>query len=223
MNQIDDLAQLLDDDLVEEYLRENPDFLAKRPHLLNQLDVTQQKHGTVSLVQRQQRIMREKIVTLEDEITSLMAIASQNQRLYQKFAGLFFELLNCVDLHAINNTLNQHFINELELSHVSFKLFKNQSPESLYINRSELDNLLVQRLGRGYHYFGRINQQEQQLLFNHPEPGSVALIALGSDGELGLLAISSDDPNHFHPEMDSLLLMQLTRLIASIVKRLLAE
>ncbi|MGB0898173.1 MAG: DUF484 family protein [Psychrobium sp.] len=223
MNQIDDLAQLLDDGLVEEYLRENPDFLAKRPHLLNQLDVTQQKHGTVSLVQRQQRIMREKIVTLEDEITSLMAIASQNQRLYQKFAGLFFELLNCVDLHAINNTLNQHFINELELSHVSFKLFKNQSPESLYINRSELDNLLVQRLGRGYHYFGRINQQEQQLLFNHPEPGSVALIALGSDGELGLLAISSDDPNHFHPEMDSLLLMQLTRLIASIVKRLLAE
>ncbi|MGB1298914.1 MAG: DUF484 family protein [Psychrobium sp.] len=223
MNQIDDLAQLLDDDLVEEYLRENPDFLAKRPHLLNQLDVTQQKHGTVSLVQRQQRIMREKIVTLEDEITSLMAIASQNQRLYQKFAGLFFELLNCVDLHAINNTLNQHFINELELTHVSFKLFKNQAPKSLYINRSELDNLLVQRLGRGYHYFGRINQQEQQLLFNHPEPGSVALIALGSDGELGLLAISSDDPNHFHPEMDNLLLMQLTRLIASIVKRLLAE
>jgi len=223
MNQIDDLAQLLDDGLVEEYLRENPDFLAKRPHLLNQLDVTQQKHGTVSLVQRQQRIMREKIVTLEDEITSLMAIASQNQRLYQKFAGLFFELLNCVDLHAINNTLNQHFINELELTHVSFKLFKNQAPEALYINRSELDNLLVQRLGRGYHYFGRINQQEQQLLFNHPEPGSVALIALGSDGELGLLAISSDDPNHFHPEMDNLLLMQLTRLIASIVKRLLAE
>ena len=223
MNQIDDLAQLLDDALVEEYLRENPDFLAKRPHLLNQLDVTQQKHGTVSLVQRQQRIMREKIVTLEDEITSLMAIASQNQRLYQKFAGLFFELLNCVDLHAINNTLNQHFINELELTHVSFKLFKNQAPEALYINRSELDNLLVQRLGRGYHYFGRINQQEQQLLFNHPEPGSVALIALGSDGELGLLAISSDDPNHFHPEMDNLLLMQLTRLIANIVKRLLAE
>jgi len=223
MNQIDDLAQLLDDGLVEEYLRENPDFLAKRPHLLNQLDVTQQEHGTVSLVQRQQRIMREKIVTLEDEITSLMAIASQNQRLYQKFATLFFELLNCADLHAINNTLNQHFINELELTHVSFKLFKNQSPESLYINRSELDNLLVQRLGRGYHYFGRINQQEQQLLFNHPEPGSVALIALGSGGELGLLAISSDDPNHFHPEMDNLLLMQLTRLIASIVKRLLAE
>lgn len=223
MNPIDDLAQLLDDGLVEEYLRENPNFLAKRPHLLKQLDVTQQEQGTVSLVQRQQRIMREKIVSLEDEITSLMAIASQNQRLYQKFATLFFELLNCTDLRGINDTLTQHFINELELTHVSFKLFKSQAPEALYINRSELDNLLVQRLGRGYHYFGRINQQEQQLLFNHPEPGSVALIALGSDGELGLLAISSDDPNHFHPEMDNLLLMQLTRLIASIVKRLLAE
>lgn len=223
MNQIDDLAQLLDDNLVEEYLRENPSFFTKHPHLLNYMEISQQQEGTVSLVQRQQRMMREKIVALEDEITSLMAIAAENQALYKKFAALFFDLLNCDDLLKINDKLNQHFISELGLTHVSFKLFDQHVPAMLYVNRSELDNLLVQRLGRGYHYFGRINQQEQQLLFDHPEPGSVALIALGKSGELGLLAISSEDANHFQPDMDNLLLMQLTRLIASLVQRLLIK
>lgn len=223
MNQIDDLSQLLDDSLIEEYLIENPEFFTKHPALLNTLNVTTAQQGTVSLVQRQQRIMREKIVTLEDEITSLMAMASQNQNLYQKFANLFFELLNCQDLLSIDNILSHHFINELALTHVAFKLYNPNAPSPLAINRSELDNLLVQRLGRGHHYFGRINQQEQHLLFNHPEPGSVALIALGSNGELGLLAISSEDANHFHPEMDNLMLMQLTRLIASVIQRLLPQ
>lgn len=221
MNQIDDLSQLLDDSLVAEYLIENPEFFTKHPALLNKLNVTTTQQGTVSLVQRQQRIMREKIVALEDEITALMSMASQNQHLYQKFANLFFELLNCQDLLAVDSILSHHFIHELALTHVAFKLFNTEAPFPLAINRSELDNLLVQRLGRGHHYFGRINQQEQQLLFNHPEPGSVALIALGRDGDLGLLAISSEDANHFHPEMDNLMLMQLTRLIASIIQRLL--
>jgi len=223
MNQLDDLSTLLDDSLIEEYLIENPNFFTKYPALLNKLNVTTKEQGTVSLVQRQQRIMREKIVTLEDEITSLMSIASQNQRLYQKFSTLFFELLSCQSLIAIDETLAHHFINELALTHVSFMLYASNAPKSLSINRRSLDNLLVQRLGRNFHYFGRINQQEQQLLFNHPEPGSVALIALGSNGDLGLLAISSEDANHFHPDMDNLMLMQLTKLIASVTQRLLPQ
>jgi len=223
MNQLDDLSALLDDSIIAEYLVENPNFFSKHPSLLNKLNVTTKEQGTVSLVQRQQRIMREKIVTLEDEITSLMSIASQNQRLYQKFSTLFFELLNCQSLTTVNDTLTHHFINELALTHVAFKLYDPVAPKSLSINRSTLDNLLVQRLGRTFHYFGRINQQEQQLLFNHPEPGSVALIALGSNGDLGLLAISSEDANHFHPDMDNLMLMQLTKLIANISQRLLSQ
>lgn len=223
MNQIDDLSQLLDDSLIEDYLIENPNFFTKHPALLNKLNITTTEQGTVSLVQRQQRIMREKIVTLEDEITSLMSIASQNQRLYQKFSNLFFELLNCQNLIEIDEKLTHHFVNELELDYVSFKLYSSEVPKSLNINRSDLDNLLVQRLGRGYHYFGRINQQEQNVLFGCPKSGSVALIALGNKGDLGLLSINSNDPNHFHPDMDNLMLMQLTKLISSIALKLIDQ
>lgn len=223
MNQLEDLSQFLDDSLIEDYLLENPNFFTKHPALLNKLNITTEEQGTVSLVQRQQRLMRDKIITLEDEITSLMSMASQNQRLYQQFSTLFFELLNCKDLITFDATLTHHFTNELALSHVSFKLYHPNAPQSLSINRNNLDNLLVQRLGRGYHYFGRINQQEQQLLFNHLESGSVALIALGAHGDLGLLAISSEDPNHFHPDMDNLMLMQLTKLIASVTQQLLPK
>jgi len=122
MNAIDDLSQLLDDSLIEEYLIENPNFFTKHPALLNQLNITTKEQGTLSLVQHQQRIMREKIVTLEHEITSLMSIAAQNQQLYQKFSTLFFDLLNCQSLIDIDNKLTHHFVNELALNYVSFKL-----------------------------------------------------------------------------------------------------
>lgn len=221
MNDIDDLSQVLDQSLIVEYLAQNPQFFVQHPRLLASLNLPAQGHGTISLVQRQQKIMREKIASLEDEITSLMGIATQNQQLYQKFTGLFFRLLNCDTLIELNEQISLCFIEELNLSDVKLKLYADNAPTSLIVKRSELDNLLVQRLDRVNHYFGRINQQEQQLLFQHDLVGSVALIALGKRGELGILAIASEDPNHFHPEMDNLMLMQLCRLISSLINRLL--
>ena len=90
MNQLEDLSQFLDDSLIEDYLSENPNFFTKHPALLNKLNITTQEQGTVSLVQRQQRMMREKIVTLEDEITSLMSIATQKSAFISKVFKLVF-------------------------------------------------------------------------------------------------------------------------------------
>ncbi|NRA60136.1 MAG: DUF484 family protein [Psychrobium sp.] len=220
-NELDELSQVLDQALIVEYLEQNPNFFQQQPQLLASLTLPSHEHGTVSLVQRQQTIMRDKITTLEDEITSLMGIATQNQQLYQQFTRLFFVLLDCHTLAKLEQQISDCFVRKLGLSEVKLKLFTDNAPASLRIKRSELDNLLVQRLDRNEHYFGRINQQEQHLLFEHELVGSVALIALGKHGELGLLAIASNDANHFHPEMDNLMLMQLCRLISSLINRLL--
>jgi len=220
MSQLDELSSLLDESIIAEYLELNPDFFSRHPQLLASLKLPTPHDGTLSLVQRQHSIMRQKIATLEDEITALMGIAAQNQQLYQKFTQLFYQLLNCQTVTQLAQSLSDYFTAQLALDHVALILFSDDAPAGLAQKRQGFENLMVQRLGRHKHYFGRINQQEQQLLFKNTVEGSLALISLGNHGELGLLAIASHDANHFHPEMDNLMLTQLCRLISSLINRL---
>jgi len=221
MSQLDELSSLLDESIIAEYLEQNPDFFSRHLQLLASLNLPTQNDGTLSLVQRQHSVMRQKIATLEDEITALMGIASQNQQLYQKFAQLFYQLLNCHTVEELDQSLREYFTAQLALDNVALIIFSDHAPTGLAHKRQGFENLIVQRLGRHKHYFGRINQQEQQQLFAHTLDGSLALMSLGNHGELGLLAIASHDENHFHPEMDNLMLTQLCRLISSLISRLL--
>jgi len=217
MNNMKQLNALVDETMVAEYLLDNPDFFQRQPELLSQLKLPTAQQGAISLVERQQQLMREKIHNLEDEITALMSIASHNQQLYQKFSKLHNQLLDCEIIEQLASVLYSSFTEQLGLSEVAIKLFHANAPAELHCQRTKLDNIMVQRLDRSHCYFGRINQQEQQLLFGQDVSGSVALISLGKHGEVGLLAIASDDPNHFEPTMDNLMLMQLCRQFSSLV------
>jgi len=220
MSQSDELSELLDDSIIAEYLEQNPQFFHHHPRLLATLNLPAAQDGTVSLVTRQASIMRQKIAALEDEITSLMTMAAQNQQLYLKFSKLFYSLLNCDDINSLSNSLRDYLNQELALDDTQLILFSDNAPSPQ--KRQPYENIMVQRFGRSDHYFGRINQQEQQLLFGQQTEGSIALIGLGKHGQLGLLAIASHDAHHFQPEMDNLMLMQLCRLISSLINRLLA-
>lgn len=207
----------VDQATIVSYLQDNPDFFNHHPQLLAQLKLPTHQAGTLSLVERQQQVMREKVHNLEEEITSLMSIASHNQQLYQQFSNLFFQLLDCENITQLTDTLIEKFTNDLGLSKVEVKLYQPDVPSHLRAQRNQFDNMLIQRLDHSQCYFGRINQQEQSLLFSETFNGSVALIALGKYGEVGLLAVASNDPNHFEPSMDNTMLTQLCRLFANLI------
>ena len=62
----------VDDALIAEYLAENPDFFEHHPQLLQQMRLRHSAQGAVSLVERQQQILRDRVRQLEEEITDLM-------------------------------------------------------------------------------------------------------------------------------------------------------
>jgi len=63
---------------------------------------------------------------------------------------------------------------------------------------------------------GQIRDTQRDYLFGKEtvEIGSVALLPLGPSGSLGLLAIGSADAQHFHPGMNTELLVRIGELIA---------
>ncbi|MDP5190157.1 DUF484 family protein, partial [Rheinheimera baltica] len=73
-------TDLLAAHVVYDYLQDHPEFFQQYPQLLANLRLPHQQRGSVSLVERQLELQREKIQALEDDITRLMSVARQNEQ-----------------------------------------------------------------------------------------------------------------------------------------------
>lgn len=218
----DDLP--LTDELVSSYLQDNPEFFARNSGLITSLRLSDPQRGTVSLVERQQQQLRHKVHSLEDEITQLMSVATHNENLFMLYSDLYLRLIDCQSASELLDCLVQTTTELLSLS--AFKLWLHQSVDIAHDSLSPHDCLGVMqnRLANSDYYFGRLQQSEQQLIFNQNCSGSVVLVKLVHEEQtIGFLAISSDDAHHFDPRMDTLLLSQFKRLVAKLLHQQLAQ
>lgn len=224
MNKQDPLtAERLDDQVIAEYLQENPDFFDRHPALLGQISLHHQQAGSVSLVERQQRMLRSKIAQLEEEITELMGNARRNEMIFRGYSALYIDVLQCKTLRELLNCLQRTFTEQLALPELSLKLFDNDAaiPENCRFTADTHKQLLSKRFADSSIYLGRLPQDEQRLLFPDKTVESVALVLLGRNQELGMLAFGSNDPSHFDPDMDFLLISQLQALLSMVLPAML--
>jgi len=217
--------QRMDDSIIAEYLQENPDFFDRHPALLQQLKVKHATHGAVSLVERQQEVLRARIRGLEDEITELMVNARRNEDIFKHYSALYERLLQCTSLAEVADSLRSTFAEQLQLPALTLKFFDSplDLPEQFTFAADTHKQLLSKRFNEDTMYLGRLTSDEQRLLFPAEAIESVALLLLGERGELGMLAIGSHDASHFEPAMDKLLVSQLQALLSSILPPLLQQ
>lgn len=217
----DDLP--LTEELVVAYLQDNPSFFERNSELLTSLRLSDTQRGTVSLVERQQQQLRQKMHSLEDEITQLMSVASHNENLFSLYNDLYIRLIDCQSAGELLDCLVQATIELLSLSACKLWLNKDVEIQHSALSNNDCLGVMQNRLSNSDYYFGRLQQSEQQLIFNQTCTGSVVLIKLIHDEqELGFLAISSEDAHHFDPRMDTLLLSQFKRLVAKLLQQQLA-
>ena len=215
-----DTNDLITDELIVSYLQDNPDFFLRNPELLNSLRLADQHRGVVSLVERQQQQLRQKVHSLEEEITQLMTIAQHNESLFSLYNDLYLCLIDCQALPEILNNLHKTTTELLSLADCKLWLNCPVSFEHSAIIKNDCEEILTNRLADEPFYFGRLQQHEQACLFGEHTPGSVVLIKLTHhDTDVGMLVISSEDVNHFDPRMDTLLLGQFRRLVAKLISQ----
>ncbi|WP_448565712.1 DUF484 family protein [Thalassotalea ganghwensis] len=216
--QLEEIA--LSDDIVVSFLEDNPDFFNRNPSLLASLRIQDNQRGTVSLVERQQTLLRQKVHALEDEITELMSVANQNEQLFVLYSDLYLRLIDCQDGAELLDCLHQATTELLSLSDLKLWLTRPTELAHPVITTADCKGIVSDRLDNETYYFGRLQQKEQQLIFSETQTGSVVLIKLMHlDKTLGFLAISSQDADHFDPRMDTLLIGQFTRLIAKLIAK----
>ncbi|MGL5359738.1 MAG: DUF484 family protein [Shewanella sp.] len=198
-----------DELIIREYLLDHPEFFNRYPELLLAMRLPHRERGAISLVERRQELLRQRVVQLEEEITSLLTMAARNEKIYHFNTELCFNLLNCVDLASLKEVLADSLKAQFHFSHVRLITVLDVD--------TDLKALCEQRLSKGY-YFGRVTQQEAKRLFGSAV-GSVALVQLTTSLPV-ILAIASHDATHFDPDMDPLLLEQLRRTLAYMLSKL---
>ena len=110
---------LVNEQQVLDYLAENPDLLAHHPEILAKVKLPHGSNGSVSLVERQQQVLREKVNHLEQNITKLVATAKHNEHIYKAFINLYMALLECPDSKQLIYLLRAILLEQIQLDGIT--------------------------------------------------------------------------------------------------------
>jgi uncharacterized protein YigA (DUF484 family) len=223
---------VLNDNNVADYLLAYPEFFERNSQLLVKLRLPHVRDvaATVSLVERQVEVLRERNQALERKLKELVDVARANDALADRIHRLcqrlirtrtFAESISAIetslreDFDAMNSVLVL-FLEEaraLEPAVGRFLRVANPVDENL----RTFDSLL----SSGKPRCGQVRDAQRDYLFGLESVaiGSVALTPLGQKGALGLLAIGAADAERFHPGMSTEFLVRIGELVTYALMR----
>jgi uncharacterized protein YigA (DUF484 family) len=224
----------VEEELTEEaicgYLAAHPDFFERNPKLLGKLRIPHETGGTVSLVERQVSMLRQKEVKLERQLKELIQVARDNDLLAAKIHRLAIHLFGADGLDATVTAVEEAMRSGFGADHAVLVLFGN--PDSFDDVDAGRFFRAVQRDDEALRPFatflkgssprcGQVRDAQLSFLFHdHADDiGSVALVPLGNKASIGFLAIGSVDSNRFHPGMSIDFLTRVGDLIAGALNR----
>lgn len=224
--------EAMTDDRVADYLQTNPDFFERNAALLAKLRLphVRDRTATVSLVERQVEVLRDRNQALERRLKELVDVARANDSLADRIHRLAQRLIRARDLPATVATIETSMREDFEAMHSVLVLFlpagnalETVGQRFLRVTEPADANLksFESLLASGKPRCGQIRDSQRDYLFGADtvEIGSVALAPLGPKGSLGLLAIGASDAERFHPAMSTDFLIRIGDLIAHALTR----
>ncbi len=213
-----------DEAAVAAWLREHPDFLARRPELALAIEVPREQGQATSLASYQLDVLREKNRELNRRLQELFAVANENERLTVRLHQLMLALLRARDLPATLGTLVASLREDFGSEWVRVMLFKPAPAlepaawwKHLPRQAAEIAPF-AEFINAGEPLCGRLQPAKLSVLYGE-DAVSVQSVALLSLGGHGLLAIGSGDSNRFYPGMGTLFLRLLGETVSAALAR----
>jgi uncharacterized protein YigA (DUF484 family) len=218
MSQVE--ADALTAEVVAQYLKDHPDFFVQRPELIDRLSMPHADLGTVSLVHIQMNRQRQRIEELEEEITTLMSLAANNDRTFYEFMDLQGQILKCGDFKQVIKAIE---LKAKDLGLRAYVRLLSQCDASTQLSKESYQRFATNHLNGKEAYLGRLRKVDREALFGNmdvPEMGSYVVLPLVKQQTLGVLAFSSEEGGHFQPDMDTLFLRHLSLVVAHLAQTL---
>jgi hypothetical protein len=217
-----------EEESVARYLQHNPEFFERHQALLARLRLPHSRGGsTISLVERQIEVMRERHAALEAKLAELVRVARDNDAIAERFHRFARRLLRASSRQGALDEIEASLRDDFDAFHSVLLLVGSASQESAQRfprsitpddpNLKSFESLFASAKPR----CGQVRDSQREFLFGSDanDIGSVALVPLGEKGSMGLLALGSTERDRFHPGMSTEFLARMADLIADAVER----
>ena len=213
----------LDAEAVVAFLRARPTFFAEHDELLGTLHIPHQRGDSVSLVERQLKLLRERNIEMRHRLSQLMDVARDNDRLFEKTRRLIVDLLDASHLEDVVMTVEDSLRQDFQVPFVSLILF-SEHPASVgrWTSLNEAQQAIGGLLSSGKAVSGNLRDHELAFLFGESQRrqvGSSAVATLDHNGLHGVLAIGSPDPQHYKSTVGTLFLNHIADVLGRVVAR----
>ncbi|MFK8052490.1 MAG: DUF484 family protein [Woeseiaceae bacterium] len=220
----------INEETVRTYLTQHPEFFDANPRLLQSLTLPHESGGTVSLIERQVAALRHNELTMKRKLNELVGLARRNDALASRIHALALAMLKAESLEETLTVLEEKLRRSFSADEAVLVLFGDATQfgnltkmRFLRVLEREADSLKTFStfLERGNPRCGQIRDTQRDFLFrsNAEEIGSVALLPLGSEAEIGFLAVGSNNAEHFHPAMSVDFLQRIGQIISIALTR----
>ncbi|HTQ76839.1 MAG TPA: DUF484 family protein [Burkholderiales bacterium] len=204
-------------DDIAQFLRAHPQFFDQHPQLLESIYVPHPHGGrAIPLTERQIVGLREKVKLLEGRLEEFIRFGEDNDAIGEKVHRLSLALIGARDFGAAAQALYFHLREDFAVPHVALRVWGRALPDGAP-EAGPVEAELADRAGTmggpqcgpaaGNPFLGWFREAQEHIR-------SVALVPLGETRTLGLLALGSEDPQRFYPEMGTIYLRRIGELTA---------
>ena len=215
---------------IVDYLERHADFFERHQNVLASLTLPHVRGtSTVSLVERQVEVLRERQSTSDTRLSEFVEVARANEQLAQKLHIFTRRLLRANNLLEKLTQIEASLREDFTASLSRLILVRAEPIEGAvstrFLRRISADDPILRSFENlfaiGKPRCGQVRDVHRHYLFSDEanDIGSVALLPLGTNGSLGLLAVGSNDRDRFHPGMSTDFLAKMGELISDAISR----
>lgn len=205
------------------YLEAHPDFFVEHEDLLAILRIPHQRGDTISLVERQMTILRDRNIELRHRLSHLMDVARDNDRLFDKTRRLILALMDATSLEDVVISVEDSLRQDFQVPFVSLILLgDNPMPVGRWVTHAEAQTAIGGLLSEDKSVSGSLREHELDFLFGEEQRkqiGSTAVVAISYQGIHGVLAIASRDPQHYKSSVGTLFLSYIAEVMGRVLPR----
>jgi uncharacterized protein YigA (DUF484 family) len=216
----------LTDHAVEQYLKNNPDYFERHPGLLAQMRIPHHINGAVSLIERQVGLLRNRNGQLEGKIEELVQVAWENEGLSSCLHKLALKLIAAKSLDDVFVVTLALLRDGFPSTHAVIRLLDDNGKDS---KKAQLPwaglepgtvELFEELFVNDRPVCGCLNEQQMAIMFAGCDVNiaSAVLIPLQDARRFGVMALGTEEEDHFRDDLDTLFLHSLGELISCALK-----
>jgi uncharacterized protein YigA (DUF484 family) len=207
---------------VAQFLRQHPEFFEDYAEMLAEV-VIPHPHGgrAIPIAERQILSLREKSRRLESKLGELIRFGEQNDAIADKLHRMTLSLVAARGVPAVLHVLAFNLREDFAVPHVAIRIwngFEGSEPSQQAAASAEARNFAT---GLNAPYCSTHAMLDTGTWFGEAAPHlrSFAYVPLRGEQPIGLLALASEDPQRFYPEMGTLYLRRLGEVAAAVLVR----